>query len=506
MINIDQKIEWLDKISELLDITPSQYDEAESRYKAVSEFLGKCPKIAPHLPILFPQGSFRLGTVVRPILDGEDFDVDVICQLTNPKENFTQKSLKNLIGNRLKEPQYSSLLQKEKKRCWMLKYYENSKFHLDVIPAISDYKSKKFLYENYSLNKDYSETAISITDNTRFDYDSIVSNWPTSNPKGYALWFESRMIAILNESKIKYAQRNNVKIEDVPTFKVKTPLQKSIQILKRHRDVIFGNNEDKPISIIITTLAAKAYKGENNILTALENIVFNMENYIDYDNEGNDLILNPVDPRENFADKWKTNPIRKENFIDWLDKVKLDVELLKFKNSETDLKEFLSKILDNKIVNKSVNELSFTKYLPNLLNLTNSKNLINKSPNEEFISDLYKVEIDKNVIFRINCKVTQNGFRTKLLRELPILKKQKSLEFFVETIRNIQEPYEIKWKVRNSGPLSKGNERGEILNDYGLRKRKEFSSFYGDHYVECYLIKNGVCVAIDKLDVPISLN
>ena len=28
-------------------------------------------------------------------------------------------------------------------------------------------------------------------------------------------------------------------------------------------------------------------------------------------------------------------------------------------------------------------------------------------------------------------------------------------------------------------------------------------SFYGDHYIECYLIKNEQCIAIGHVDIPI---
>ncbi|MBR0340863.1 MAG: hypothetical protein IJH64_01160 [Oscillospiraceae bacterium] len=31
----------------------------------------------------------------------------------------------------------------------------------------------------------------------------------------------------------------------------------------------------------------------------------------------------------------------------------------------------------------------------------------------------------------------------------------------------------------------------------------ERTDFYGPHYVECYIIKNGICVARAKVDVPI---
>lgn len=50
-------------------------------------------------------------------------------------------------------------------------------------------------------------------------------------------------------------------VRAVPKYQSnKTPLQRAVQILKRHRDIMFAGDEDKPVSIIITTLAAKAYQ------------------------------------------------------------------------------------------------------------------------------------------------------------------------------------------------------------------------------------------------------
>ena len=44
---------------------------------------------------------------------------------------------------------------------------------------------------------------------------------------------------------------------------------------------MFNGNKDKPISIIITTLAAKAYKGEANIIEGLYDVVHSMKNHIE---------------------------------------------------------------------------------------------------------------------------------------------------------------------------------------------------------------------------------
>ena len=88
---------------------------------------------------------------------------------------------------------------------------------------------------------------------------------------------------------------------------------------------MFKDDEDKPISIIITTLAARAYKGEDSLLEGIVNVISTMENYITKDQSGNYVISNPTNSEENFADKWPTHPKRKENFFRWLRQVKSDV-------------------------------------------------------------------------------------------------------------------------------------------------------------------------------------
>ena len=94
---------------------------------------------------------------------------------------------------------------------------------------------------------------------------------------------------------------------------------------------MFKDDEDKPISIIITTLAARAYKGEDSLLEGLVNVISTMENYITKDLSGNYVISNPTNSEENFADKWPTHPKRKENFFRWLRQVKSDVNRIERK-------------------------------------------------------------------------------------------------------------------------------------------------------------------------------
>lgn len=127
--------------------------------------------------------------------------------------------------------------------------------------------------------------------------------------------------------------------------------------------------------------------------------------------------------------------------------------------------------------------------------------------NEQFIEDSYKVNITNNV--SIDCKIERAGFRTKLLKAVLGAKewipKQYSLYFFIDNT-DVSGNYEVKWKVRNVGEEAKRRNclRGQIeRSNFKGCQRKETSNFYGPHYVECYIIKNNVVIARDRIDVPI---
>lgn len=45
--------------------------------------------------------------------------------------------------------------------------------------------------------------------------------------------------------------------------------------------------------------------------------------------------------------------------------------------------------------------------------------------------------------------------------------------------------------------------RGQIIK--GNDTHTEPISFGGSHFAECYLIKNGICVAKNRMDVPIDV-
>lgn len=311
MTDKEQLLEnYLLKISENLDISEDMRKKAEQSYRAVGKWLGDC-EVDSDVKIM-PQGSFYLGTVIRPVTDKDEYDIDLVCLLKNATDK-SEAEIKKIVGDRLREHKtYSSMLEPEGKRCWTLSYDE---FHMDILPCVPN---NRYYIEPYL-------TELKLTH--KLESGRYIPKY--SNPYKYHEWFEERMRVRLDEVKKDFSVRNQVEISKVPLCNVKTPLQRAIQLLKRHRDIMYDTlpeerKDNAPISIIITTLAAQAYNNEANIYEALCNIVNNMPKYIEC--SGNTFtITNPVMPEENFADKWNEVPEKAKEFFKWLECAKATI-------------------------------------------------------------------------------------------------------------------------------------------------------------------------------------
>ena len=381
----------LEEAAKSLDISPSDFLKAQKRYNAVGTWLidgyknGDYPNSA-YEPEIFLQGSMRLGTAVRPFRDGKDvdFDIDLVCQFAEPKEKDNHKNIKSQAGKRLKShADYERMLEEEGKRCWTLEYAADSNgigFHLDILPCVAESPADINDIRLYTgAQEKYIMHSIAITHK---DKENNIYSWKPGNPKGYAQWFDEIKQPALNlivEAKSQIIYENNREFfaskEDVPQYMVKTPLQRAIQLLKRHRDMRFANHElkkFKPISMIITTLAAKIYENESDTLSALQNIVNTINSHrvllegkyvadhsiaikklIEKGDDGKWWIKNPVNPLENFADRWhEDNQARAKAFFQWLEWLKEDIENLLGEGTILERRECLCNCFGEKSINR----------------------------------------------------------------------------------------------------------------------------------------------------------
>ncbi|MBF9016726.1 MULTISPECIES: nucleotidyltransferase [unclassified Oceanispirochaeta] len=350
-----QKETILSNLIEQLELPDHAYEKAKRRYEDLGKWFDREDSLLENNdPHIFPQGSFRLGTAIRPINERDEYDLDLACKLRSgfDKRNVTQEELKKIVGSELELYRTARGIQKKlepKHRCWRLEYQDEISFHMDIVPCIpaesikreAILKSIRSTGLEDSLAVSAAHTTIAITDDRHISFNKITEDWNISNPEGYAKWFGYRMQSLPSEYRMEKAQ-----VDDVPQYKIKSPLQRVVQLLKRHRDCwSIQNPESKPISIIITTLAARAYQGETNLQLALNNVIGKMESYI---NASIPRVPNPVDPGEDFADRWyRPDSLHlrlEETFHLWLMQVKKDFQHI---TSTTDT-EFIREMAENK--------------------------------------------------------------------------------------------------------------------------------------------------------------
>lgn len=144
-------------------------------------------------------------------------------------------------------------------------------------------------------------------------------------------------------------------------------------------------------------------------------------------------------------------------------------------------------------------------------NLNTVKTLEKKYPSEqeEFIHEKFPVRTDNSVSLSIAPKVKRKGWREfttfmdYLVQGVERLPKAAALVFKAECSLGVGANY--YWKVRNLSEEARdaGDLRGAIVKGQSRQTREEGTRYLGTHYIECYAVKGGVCVATARLFVPI---
>lgn len=306
-----QKDELLAIIAANLELDASRKLQMESAYRAVNDVLSRDEEFFKDITInVYAQGSLLIGTTIKP-LSGEEFDLDIVLHIEESYSNYTPSEIYDELYRVLSNHDtYEPLLQR-KNRCIRINY--NSDFHMDVLPGC----------------------IISVNNNRlMIPEDSRRVSWSRTNPKGYAEWFKE--IAERNKESFLLQERYNlmleakIETEDLPLdIYLKTPLQRTVQIVKRYRDLYYQNKDKAKTpavsSIVLTTLLAQCHEGNSSIQEALINAVqklkkmaneykfrkvkFNVYNPIDNHND--------ADRRENFTDSWESKHY--ESFVGFVE-------------------------------------------------------------------------------------------------------------------------------------------------------------------------------------------
>jgi len=319
MLKKAETVGILERMCQALELTATQYDTAKRRYESVGTWLAEAESPLLRALSIYLQGSTALGTTVKPIGRNEH-DVDLVAHMPNFGP-LPPAIVKKTIGERLRANGNFAPLLVEMPRCWRLDYA--NEFHLDITPSIR--------------NPECGNGGELVP-------DKALKEWKASNPKGYNALFDRRaelqprMRMLKSEGAQDRARADSVEPYPISTG-LKGMLRRTIQVAKRHRDVYFADLDPSlaPISVVITTLAARSYEYcirhfvYDSELDVVRDIIRHMPAFIETRMVGarrHWSIWNETTSGENFAEKWNNDPCRAEAFFAWHTQATADLDRL----------------------------------------------------------------------------------------------------------------------------------------------------------------------------------
>jgi len=293
-----QMEDLLQRICSTLQITKTQYDALERSYGAVSKWLSDDEDLLKDVDVvIYPQGSLRIGTTVKP-LTKQEYDLDLVCELNIDWNKTDAMKMFEAIKKRMLENETYAPMVEVKKRCVRLNYAGN--YHLDILPACPT-----------NMNSD--DYCVKVP-------DRAVKDWKDSNPKGYAEWFDKKAndYVPLEQYELLDKRAEIQPLPDVEPVEVKPPLKRAVQLIKRYRDVYFENNpEYAPISIVLTTLAAQNYNRQGSVAETIQGVLNGISLLLSKaSKEGKRLkVENPMNPLEDLSERWDHDTMGYKHFI-----------------------------------------------------------------------------------------------------------------------------------------------------------------------------------------------
>ena len=428
-----------EKVQDIRDKKRKNIDRLKDGIKQYNEKNEKSYKLYDSVE----QGSIAMSTAINPEYDDFDIDVAIIFEKSNIPNNTDD--VKDLIIEFLKP--YNYLFKKnptKKKNCIRIEYQDD--YHID--------------FAIYRTENEY--------------YEHCGESWTERNPRSITNWFYEKNH--LYDNKLR-------KITRLIKYFAKT---------RKEWNICGG---------LIITVLVEEQLSNIDINISLDKLLLDVINKLIDRINYNKSVCNPVNDQELI-----TSDEHKEKLNNLSEKLNMFVEKLNtaYKNENID-----------EIYN-AWNSFFKTDYFNN-----ESKETRNVcEDNEMFIGNLYPFAICP-VKLELKCQryVSKDNFnkstQINCFDDQPfslIQNKDEQICFTIET--NISKPYTVLWKVKNNGSkaieknmlrgdLHYGNHLHSYEDDINSDRRFEKINFEGNHYVECYLIKDNECVAVKRFNVKI---
>lgn len=433
-----------------VNLNQSRIDTLHSRVSSLDTALEDSAILEDKLEgSLIPQGSFAHRTIIKP-LSGNDFDADVLLPMTEQDEwepkMYTVELKKALDA----VPRYAEKTVLGK-RCVTIQFAND--FHVDVVPFIERTDGNTY-----------------ITHRTRNEFIR-------QDPTAFTDW--------LNE-------QNST---------TNGHLVRTIRLVKWLRD---RSSIDCPSVVLAALLAGRVRSfagidGYGNVATTFTALLEDLRDYLELHS------ATPwVDDRigQNLADRLTQTGF--DNLKSQLNRwARLAREALDAESSESidKWRELLGDTFGASNAN-SAQALSASaapatptyehRMVPGEMTITEQFGY----PEQRSAADTFRI------VARMSPTKKGRGRYRPLSANGNLVPIGRSLRFEIDGC-TVQEPYDVYWKVRNAGPEAARRRafRGEIIKRGN--QIQETSDFPGTHWIQAWIVKDGVAVATATQDVII---
>lgn len=321
-------------ICEKLQLSPSLYRQATERYETIAHTIQSDPVFKEIELKMYPQGSFRLKTTVKPLSE-EEYDIDFVVELPT-NSTMSPRQLYDHIVRILRHDGTHNDMVELKKRCVRVNYAND--FHMDIMPGMS-------------VNPVTHEIIVP---------DRELAAWyHHSNPIGFAEWFEQQAkTQIINER--SHLGKFCCEVEKVTEQEVASrlePLRRTVQLVKRYRDIYCEKYNTEPVrSIIICTLMGQITSYAGDTLQVLDRFCTYVTALIRANGDQPFEVRNPV-VNEKLTEKWEEGNNYRD-FVDMMKALTADVTLLKQKTLNSEINPILKKMFGEVVTDYAITKFA----------------------------------------------------------------------------------------------------------------------------------------------------
>ncbi|MGW4533764.1 SMODS domain-containing nucleotidyltransferase [Nocardia sp. NPDC004340] len=434
-----------------VNLRDTRIAQLDSRVTAVGNYLSSGTDIiSEHFLELIPQGSYAQRTIINPVQSNDEFDADVLLSMKEVDGWDADDYVQKLYTVFRAGGTYREMVSRHD-RCVKVDYA--NEFHIDVVPYLERHD------EHFITNR-------------------VTNEFELTNPEGFNEWLDEknritsgRLIKVIRLLKYLRDYKN--------TFSVRSVIL-NILVGERVNDVQLMNDIDY-------------YK---DVPTTLKHILKDLNEYLQA-NPTVPLICDPSCPTESFNHR-----VDPDEYVNFRNKVAYYYEKVSDAYEEPDRE--LSKTKWRAVFGED-----FATYDTEVKTASNAHiGRTGVADTVETLEGRWGIPIHLSPFYsvRIGARLERMpGFRAYELRKHGnTVAPGRTILFTLDKV-NVPEPFSVYWKVRNTGEEAIANNcvRGQVVKDNGRRSMSEPTKYRGQHYVECYIVKDGVCVAVDRHPVVI---